>query len=390
MLFCLACRYVLRIMQRTTMKLFQLQYFIAVAEALNFHKAAQRSNITQPPLSRQVRGLEDEFGIQLFVRNHEGVHLTDSGRLLLREARSLMKHVERVKEVVGESSNGRAGSLNVGVAIGLAENIRRVEIQHTKQFPEVDIQYKEIFSTLQNYVPSYFCQSCQQYGTSTAAGVSCPALSRLGDIYGYKKLAIITLLLTSLGIFIDVIAPTYVLFLIGRFFLGLCPAIVPLAVGIFRNLFSKETTLFGIGIVFASLAGGHAVGTVFAAYIFDGTGSIAWVFASWLTLFIPAIFIMLILVPKIPAPSERPRMDWPGAITLGIGVGCLLFGLAYGPLEGWGSRIVVGAFCFGFLSLIVWYLAERRAEHPLVDLRLLGNQQATWRCLADARSCRFA
>ena len=63
-----------------------------------------------------------------------------------------------------------------------------------------------------------------------AVGVTCPTLSRLGDIYGHKKLAVITLLMTSLGIFIDVIAPTYSWFLVGRLFLGLCPAIVPLSV----------------------------------------------------------------------------------------------------------------------------------------------------------------
>lgn len=210
-----------------------------------------------------------------------------------------------------------------------------------------------------------------------AVGVTCPTLSRLGDIYGHKKLAVITLIMTSLGIFIDVIAPTYFWFLVGRFFLGLCPAVVPLSVGIFRKLLPKETALFGISMIFATMAAGHAVGPVFAGYVFRGTGSISWVFASWLALFIPAVLIVLSLVPKIPVPSERLRMDWLGAIMLGIGVGCVLFGLAYGPLAGWKSSVVIGAFCVGIVSLSLWYLAEKRAEHPLVDLRMLGDHRAT-------------
>jgi len=132
------------------MKLFQLRYFIAVAETLNFRQAAQRLNVTQPPLTRQIRELEAELGLELFARDRRGVHLTDGGRLLLGEARSLMEHVDRVRDLVSQASKGVAGSLRVGVAIKLAQNIRQIEIQHTKRFPRVAIEYKEIFSTLQN------------------------------------------------------------------------------------------------------------------------------------------------------------------------------------------------------------------------------------------------
>lgn len=132
------------------MKLFQLQYFIAVAETLNFRQAAQRLNVTQPPLSRQIRQLEAELGVELFSRDSKGVYLTDGGRLLLGEARNLIKQVEHVRELVSQAGRGTAGSLRVGVAINLAQSIRQVQIQHTKRFPRVEIEYKEIFSTLQN------------------------------------------------------------------------------------------------------------------------------------------------------------------------------------------------------------------------------------------------
>ncbi len=93
-----------------------------------------------------------------------------------------------------------------------------------------------------------------------AVGVTCPALSRLGDIYGHKKLTIFTLILSIAGVALDVVAPTYPLFLLGRFLLGFCPAITPLAIGVFRNWLSEESALYGIGAIAAAMTAGHAVG----------------------------------------------------------------------------------------------------------------------------------
>ena len=76
------------------MELQQLRYFIGVAENLNFHKAAQELHIAQPGLSRHIRDLEDELGTAVFVRTRRMVALTESGRLLLPHARSLLRNVE--------------------------------------------------------------------------------------------------------------------------------------------------------------------------------------------------------------------------------------------------------------------------------------------------------
>ena len=89
------------------MELRHLRYFIAVAEELNFSRAAERLNVSQPPLSRQIRDLEDELNVKLFERTHQEVKLTTVGRALLIRARELVRQAEllrtRAHQMEGES-----------------------------------------------------------------------------------------------------------------------------------------------------------------------------------------------------------------------------------------------------------------------------------------------
>ena len=71
------------------MDLRHLRYFIAVAEEQNIGRAATRLHMSQPPLTRQIQQLEEELGVQLFVRTPRGMELTPAGELLLEEARNI-------------------------------------------------------------------------------------------------------------------------------------------------------------------------------------------------------------------------------------------------------------------------------------------------------------
>src|SRR3954470_17700247 len=96
------------------MELRHLRYFVAVGEALNFRKAAERLRVAQPALSSQIQDLEADVGARLFDRNTAGVRLTDAGGAFLAEVRQILAHAERAGTVAREAARGRRGRLIVG------------------------------------------------------------------------------------------------------------------------------------------------------------------------------------------------------------------------------------------------------------------------------------
>ncbi len=96
------------------MEIKQLKYFVTVAEVQTIGAAARKLHISQPPLSRHIRRLEQEIGGELFIRTSKGVQLTDAGQTLLVEARRILEHVERAVQRARSASIGEIGELDVG------------------------------------------------------------------------------------------------------------------------------------------------------------------------------------------------------------------------------------------------------------------------------------
>jgi DNA-binding transcriptional LysR family regulator len=91
-----------------------LQAAIAVAEMLNFSRAADRLRVTQPALSKQICELESQLGFRLFERNHQFVELTDAGRAFVQEAREAIVHAERAVVLAKAAFNGAEEVLSIG------------------------------------------------------------------------------------------------------------------------------------------------------------------------------------------------------------------------------------------------------------------------------------
>jgi len=110
-----------RLGELTMIELRHLRYFIAVAEELTFRRAAERVHVDQTPVSRTIRDLEEQLGVQLFVRAPRKLRLTPAGARLLEDARKVFIRIERAKRAVRETDARLRAPLRVGVADGIAQ-----------------------------------------------------------------------------------------------------------------------------------------------------------------------------------------------------------------------------------------------------------------------------
>ncbi|OCI96915.1 LysR family transcriptional regulator [Rhizobium sp. AC27/96] len=131
------------------MELRHLRYFLAVAEELNFTRAARRIGIGQPPLSNQIRDLEDEIGAPLFRRMPHGVELTEAGQVFLPEARAIVAKAGQAKALALRAARGELGRLRVGFTGSAAFSpiVPSSVRSFRRAYPEIDLTLEEAHTT---------------------------------------------------------------------------------------------------------------------------------------------------------------------------------------------------------------------------------------------------
>lgn len=122
----------------------RLRYFLAVAEELHFGRAAARLNMAQPPLSRQIRRLEEEFGTALLDRRRGGIVLTHAGQLLVTEAERLLLGSKQMVDRVRRCGEGAAGRLTIGfVRVFTPEVLPLILRPFYASYPDVELVLRE-------------------------------------------------------------------------------------------------------------------------------------------------------------------------------------------------------------------------------------------------------
>lgn len=127
------------------MEIRRLRYFLAVAEEGHISRAAARLGLQQPPLSQQLRALEEQLGLALFVRHPKGVTLTEAGRELQQEARRIVDSVDRLQDRMAHHAAGRRGVLAVGFTSSAAAHAFAPGVLRAcrAQYPDVDLRISE-------------------------------------------------------------------------------------------------------------------------------------------------------------------------------------------------------------------------------------------------------
>src|SRR5687767_2086529 len=132
------------------MELRHLRYFVAVAEELHFGRAAVRLHVSQPPLSQQIKALEEELGVQLFQRTRRHVELTDAGRALLPEARAALEQAERAQRVAREAGAGARGRLVIGFVTSASYSVLPAAVRALRRaWPSVEVTLREMVPSAQ-------------------------------------------------------------------------------------------------------------------------------------------------------------------------------------------------------------------------------------------------
>jgi len=132
------------------MELRHLRYFIAVAEELNFRRAAERLHISQPPLTTQLQQLEEEIGVKLLERDSHHVALTAAGGVFLQSCRQLLSDADAAAQAARRAARGEMGRLAIGFIPSLAHGIVPSLLRdYRRRFPDVELILAEMDTSQQ-------------------------------------------------------------------------------------------------------------------------------------------------------------------------------------------------------------------------------------------------
>ncbi|MEV7612683.1 MFS transporter [Streptomyces sp. NPDC089799] len=203
-----------------------------------------------------------------------------------------------------------------------------------------------------------------------------PVLSRMGDLYGHRRVLRWNLAIVLLGAVLVGFSRSFGMLLVGQILQGAFAGFFPLLVGILRNRDrGSAESRRGIAIMVAALVGGLSFGLVASGLVARSVDS------PTAALWVPAVATGLALAvtwPLLPESDHRPggRVDWAGGILLCLGLVAVMLGLGLGGTPGWEwtSARTLGSLIGGVLVTALWVAVELRTAEPMIDVRMFRHR----------------
>ncbi|MFF5438209.1 MFS transporter [Streptomyces achromogenes] len=217
--------------------------------------------------------------------------------------------------------------------------------------------------------------------TLLAAAVATPVAGRLGDMFGKRRLLLLSLVLLVAGSAVCALSDRLVPMITGRALQGLAAAVVPLGISIMRDELPPERLAGSTALMSASLGVGGALGLPAAAFIADHYD---WHVLFWTSASLGVVAAVLVL-GLVPESGVRTggRFDLAGALGMAVGLVSLLLAVSKGADWGWGSGTTLGLLALAVVVLVAWGFFELRTARPLVDLRTTARRQVLFTNLAS-------
>jgi EmrB/QacA subfamily drug resistance transporter len=217
--------------------------------------------------------------------------------------------------------------------------------------------------------------------TLLAAAVATPVVGRLGDMFGKRRLLLVSIVLLVSGSVVCALSDSLVPMIVGRTLQGLSAAVVPLGISIMRDVLPAERLAGSTALMSASLGVGGALGLPAAAFIADHYD---WHMLFWISAVLGVVALALVVL-VVPESTVRTggTFDLLGSLSLSTGLVSLLLAVSKGGDWGWTSGTTLGLFAGAAVVFLGWGRYELRTDQPLVDLRTTARRQVLFTNLAS-------
>ncbi|WP_225639052.1 MFS transporter [Streptomyces solaniscabiei] len=217
--------------------------------------------------------------------------------------------------------------------------------------------------------------------TLLSGAVATPIMGRLGDLYGKRRMLIVSLAVMVVGALVSAFTDALLPMIVGRTLQGFAMGAIPLGIGLMRDMLPRERLGSSMALMSSSIGVGGGLALPAAALVAQHTDWHA-LFYGAAGLGVLSIALTLLVVPESPLRAKG-SFDLPGALGLSAGLVLFLLPITKGSDWGWGSATTLGLFAAAVVVLLLWGLMELRVAAPLVDLRTTARREVLLTNLAS-------